>query len=236
MVDPISVPQAAKALDLSPARVRAMAASGQLEASKLGDRWFVERAAVERRRKNGAHHGRRFSPKNAWALLALASGDELEQVDPSLRSRLRRAVGLEGVEGLGPRLAHRAEAFQYQAHPGEISHLLEDPDIVRSGISAAGDLGLIAGREADGYLPASKLRAFSRRHALEPSGADGNVRLRVVPDEAWRFLQGLKVAPRAAVALDLAEEADPRSARAGQVALRELDDRHRASQRHRNRS
>lgn len=45
----------------------------------------------------------------------------------------------------------------------------------------------------------------------------GNVRLRVVPDEVWDFVVeeseekgAIRLAPRAAVALDLMESADPR--------------------------
>lgn len=225
MVDPVSISEAARSLHLSASRVRAMAVNGQLAAAKLGDRWFVERAAVERRRRDGAHEGRRFSPQNAWALLLLASHENVEGIDPSVRSRLKRALSREGLAKLGPRLARRARALSFSAHPGELSHLLEDPAFLRSGISAAGDHGLdlIAGREADGYLAMAELDAFVARHALEPAGIEGNVRLRVVPDEVGRFLTGRDIAPRAAVALDLAEEFDPRSNQAGARDIRELD-------------
>lgn len=231
MVDPVSIPDAAKVLGLSPARVRAMAAHGQLSSAKLGDRWFVERAAVDQRRRNGSHQGRRFSPQNAWAMLSLASGEDVGEIDPSVRSRLKRALAREGLAQLVPRLAHRAEVLSFSAHPGEISHLLKDSEFVRSGISAAGDqdFGLVSGREADGYLHKAKLKDFASRHALERAGLEGNVRLRLVPKEAWRFLQGRRVAPRAAVALDLAEESDPRSAKSGWRVLRDLDHRDRRS-------
>lgn len=225
MVDPVSLSQAAKVLALSPARVRAMAAKGQLSAAKLGDRWFVERAAVEQRRRNGSPQGRRFSPRNALALLLLASGEEVGGIDPSVRSRLKRGLLREGLEKLAPRLVHRAEPRSFRAHPGEISHVLGDAGFVRSGISAVGDygFGLVSGHEADGYLQVGELSGFIARHALEPAGIEGNIRLRIVPQEAWYLLEDRQVAPKAAVALDLAEESDPRSARAGREALRDLD-------------
>jgi len=232
MNDPVSIRQAAQTLGLSPGRVRAIAARGQLSAAKLGDRWFVERAAVERRWRDGAHEGRRFSPRNAWALLLLSSDEEVREIDPSVRSRLRRALRLEGLARLAPRLVHRAEALSFRAHPGEIAHLIEDPEFVRSGISAAGEqgFGLVSGHEADGYLCASGLKGFTARHALEPAGLEGNVRLRIVPTEAWGPLEGRQAAPRAAVALDLAEELDPRSSQTGKEALRDLDRQwHRSS-------
>jgi hypothetical protein len=233
MVDPISISEAAQALKLSPARVRAMAAGGQLSASKIAGRWLVERGSVEQRKRRGAHEGRRFAPQNAWALLMLASDEEVEGIDPSVRSRVKRALALEGLRALAPRLSHRAEVSLYRAHPGEIRHLINDSALMRSGISAVAshDIGLVSGREADGYLPEAGLRRFIKEHALSPNGPDGNVRLRVVPDEAWGSLEGRSVAPEAAVALDLMEESDPRSAKAGAEVLRKLDRRHRSRRR-----
>lgn len=224
MIDPVPVPEAAQVLGLSSDRVRALAVHGQLPASKIGDRWLIERAAVEARRRLGAQAGRPFAPHNAWALLFLASGEDVDGIDPSVRSRLRRALVLEGLEKLGPRLARRAESRFFNAHPGEISYLLDDPALVRSGISAAGAHGfdLVSGQEADGYLLASALGKFAASHALSPVGPEGNIRLRLVPDKAWRFLDGAPIAPVAAVALDLAEDPDPRSSQAGRAALHDL--------------
>lgn len=228
MVDPVPIPEAAHALGLSSSRVRALAVSGRLPASKIGDRWLIERVAVEARRRQRPESGRPFAPHNAWALLRLASGEDVEGIDPSVRSRLRRALALEGLEQLGPRLARRAESRFFNAHPGEVSYVFDDSRLVRSGVSAAGAHGfdLVSGREADGYLPAGKLEEFVADHALLPAGLEGNVRLRLVPDGAWRFLDAAPIAPVAAVALDLAEDPDPRSSRAGLNALHDLD-RHR---------
>ena len=225
MLDPVAVPEAARILGLSPTRVRAMAVNGGLPAAKIGDRWLIERSAVERRRNQGAPSGRPFAPHNAWALLLLASGEDVEGLDPSVRSRLRRALELEGLEKLAPRLDRRAEVKRFSGHPGEVSYVLEDPAVVRSGISAAGAHGfdLVSGGEVDGYLRESELKKFAKNHALTPSGFEGNVHLRLVPEEAWRFPQGTSIAPIAAVALDLAEDPDSRSTRAGQRALRDLD-------------
>lgn len=118
MLDPISVPEAARTLELSPARVRAMASQGQLPALKIADRWLVERSAVEQRRMQKAVRGRRFTPWNAWALLLLASGEDAPELDPSVRSRLKRALALEGFGDLAPRLGNRADVSMYRAHPG----------------------------------------------------------------------------------------------------------------------
>lgn len=114
----------------------------------------------------------------------------------------------------------------HKAHPGEIPYVLEDRDLLPSGISAASSmgLGLLAGREADGYIAQSKMQRFSAEHALSPGGIDGNVRLRVVPDDVWKeVLAGRSIAPPAAVALDLADELDPRSEAAGKKLIRQID-------------
>lgn len=228
MKDPISLSEAARNLKLSPARVRVLASRGQLPAEKIADRWLVERSAVEQRRKQKPPRGRRFTPRNAWAVLMLASGEHPPQLDPSVRSRLKRALALEGLGDLEPRLEDRADVFAYSAHPGEIPYVLEDEALVRSGISAGVESGLLSGQEADGYLAASNLQSFVTQHALSPAGPGGNVRLRVVPDGIWPILRGRPVAPQAAVALDLANELDPRSRAAGKALLRELSRSYRA--------
>lgn len=230
MMDPISIPEAARTLKLTPGRVRAMAAGGQLPALKIGDRWLIERSVVEQRQRARAIRGRRFTPQNAWALLLMASGEEAPMLDPSVRSRLKRALALEGLGALAPRLQGRSQVSIYRAHPGEISYLLEDEALVPSGISAAGPMkvGLLASREADSYIPQSQLQRFIDEHALIPGGVDGNVRLRVVPDDVWQNLDGRSIAPPAAVALDLADELDPRTEAAGEKLVRQVDLRYRA--------
>lgn len=232
MVDPISIPEAARALGLSPARVRAMASRGQLAAAKVGDRWLVERSAVEQRRREKVPSGRRFTSRNAWALLLLASGEDVPKLDPSVRSRLRRAIALEGLKALAPRLRDRSHVSMYRAHPGEISYVLEDAALLPSGISAASrmGIGLLANREADGYIVQSQLQPFIDEHALSPVGIDGNVRLRVVSDDVWKGLAGRSIAPPAAVALDLADEIDPRSEAAGRKLVRQIDRWYRAQE------
>jgi hypothetical protein len=225
-VNLLSIPDAAGVLGISPARVRALVVAGQLPAEKISNRWLLDAAAVERRQHEDPRRGRPFAPRNAWGLLLYASGEHPQGLEPSVRSRLKRALRQEGLERLRPRLKGRARVLSYRAHPGEIPYLLEDPLLVCSGISAAAEegIGLVSGREADGYLAAGNLKAFAAEHALAPAArGEANACLRVVPDEAWSFLDGRVVAPQAAVAMDLSEEPDARSAQAGDDFLRQLD-------------
>ncbi|HEX3737886.1 MAG TPA: helix-turn-helix domain-containing protein [Solirubrobacterales bacterium] len=227
MAELISVPEAAEALELSPARVRLLAANGDLPAVKVGGRWLVERRGLEHRRRRGSAGGRPFAPRNAWAVLGLASGGEVADIEPVVRSRLRRALSLEGLGALAPRLERRAAMSRYSAHRGEIAHVLADDRLVATGISAVGAVGLdlVSGGEVDGYIRASVSDDFVEEHALSRAGeGEENVTLRVVPDEAWAdFLDGEPYAPKAAVALDLVEDADPRSRAAGRDLIRRLD-------------
>jgi excisionase family DNA binding protein len=226
MSELISVSEAAGELARDPSRVRALVASGQLPGVRIGRSWALDRAAVERRKRARPQSGRPFEPHNAWALLFLASGREVEWVDAGALWRLRGALYLHGVSGLGPRLGKRADAQRFHAHPGELSRVLEDGALVRSGISAAAErgLGLVSGDEVDGYVRSGELDRLRREHALEPEDVAGaNVLLRVVPDSAWHLEAMGKSVPLAVVALDLAEDPDPRSARAGAQALKSLD-------------
>jgi excisionase family DNA binding protein len=224
MINSVSIPEAASALGLSAGRVHAMVVHGQLSAEKVGGRWLIEQGEVERRHRQSRLKGRPFAPHNALALLRLASGADPAGIDPIPRSRLRRALALEDLEALGPRLARRGDSRYYDAHRGEIQHLVEDPRFVASGVSAAAahGLDLVSGPEADGYIRAGVVEDFVAEHALRPAGRGSNLRLRVVPDQAWHLLEGARVAPLAAVALDLAEDADPRSAEVGRAALADL--------------
>lgn len=224
MVDPVSIPEAAAVLRLSPGRVHALVAQGRVPAVKVGGRWLLERGEIERRRRQRVLKGRPFAPHNAWVLLRFASGEEPDGIDPSVRSRMRKALALEGLEQLGPRLARRGESRYFDAHPGELPYLPDDPRFLASGVSAAGvyELDLLPGSEADGYVRAGELNLFAADHALRPAGVGANLRLRVVPDSAWHLLGHASIAPLAAVVLDLAEEADPRSAQVGLAALGRL--------------
>jgi helix-turn-helix protein len=222
----ISIPEAARELDLDPSRVRALVANGEIAGQKVGGRWVVDRNVALRRKRDPRGPGRPFEPGNAWGLIFLASAREAAWLGPVARSQLRRALALQGLSALRSRLGQRAQVQSFSVHPGELRHLLTDRRLVRSGVSAAGahDLELVSGAEADGYLRASDLEKFVQNHALVPSDlASGSVALRIVPNKVWPFKPKDKVAPLAAVALDLSEDPDPRSARIGQLALKQID-------------
>jgi excisionase family DNA binding protein len=222
----LSIQEAARELGLDPSRVRALVSSGELHGVKLGERWAVESTEVARRRRDPKPAGRPFAPGNAWGILFLASGLEAPWLEPSVRWRLEQGLAFRGLAGLRPRLSRRAEVHHFHAHPGELRHFGDRPDVLKSGISAAGhyELGLVPGEEVDGYVRARALKRIQRESALEPvASGRGNVILRAVPDGAWHLNPKDQFAPIAAVAVDLAEDSDPRSSRIGKDIIKRLD-------------
>ena len=224
----LSISEAAEELGLNPSRVRALVAAGVLRGTKIGERWVIESAEVTRRRRDRGAPGRPFEPGNAWAVLLLASGESAAWVDPRVRWRLERALAGGGLRTLRSRLGRRAKVHRFHAHPGELHRLRSRPDLVKTGISASGayKLGLAAAEEVDAYLTKSVLKRVQREHALELAAlGDANVVLRVAPTDAWHLGREdhPDVAPPAAVAVDLAEDADSRSSRVGAEMIEKID-------------
>jgi GNAT superfamily N-acetyltransferase len=226
MVGHVAVDDAARQLGVAPSRVRALIASGLLRADKVGGRWLVDWDSVLARERAQNAPGRPLTALNAWALLLLASDEEIpRRVDSNTRWRLRQTLSRRRLADLESRLDQRAGVHRLWALPGELRSLCMGGDIVVTGSSAAGELNLdlLAPDTVDAYVPASTLNALVRDHGLEPVAAsEANVTLRVVPDDAW-MLGGRRTAPSAAVALDLAAYPDSRSARVGSELLERLD-------------
>jgi excisionase family DNA binding protein len=220
-----SVSDAASRLSVSAARVRALIDAAELDAEKIGGRWLLDAGSVERRLGHGGGRGRPFEPHNAWSVIFLASGLQPDWISSSSQAwRLRQQLAAHGVDGLGRRLRRRANVGYYRCHPGELAYLRNEKGLVLSGASAASASGLdlVAGQELDAYVREKRAWSLISDHALsEVPRAQANVTLRMVPDRAWH-LADADAAPIAAVALDLAEDSDPRSRRAGERLLDQL--------------
>ena len=224
-MDLIPSSEAAALLQVHPSRVRALLSANELPGEKIAGRWLVDRRAVMRRAQSSRPAGRPLSPRNAWQLLFLASGRVVDGLSPKVRWRLNRALREEGLSGLQAGLVRRGAAQQFNAHPGELAYIANDKRVVLSGISAAPSCGLelVPGNEIEGYVRSADLAAMVKKHALHPAEGAGNVLLHIVPDEAWLFERRDRYAPPAAVAFDLIESPDIRSARAGKKLLRQQE-------------
>lgn len=219
-IDLLAPSDAAAQLGVSVRRVYDLIASGRLRAERIGHRLLIHRDAVEawdRLRSPGGHP---FSPRRAWGLLVLADNEPAPWLDPVSRSKLRSILRDRSLRDLRSRLERRADRHAFRAHPSDLRRLASEQGVMRSGASAARDIGidLVASDFLDAYVPASEFDRLVRRYRLRPS-REPNVILRRLPDLPFGW-KSRPVAPAAAVAIDLAEESDPRSQEAADRALR----------------
>jgi hypothetical protein len=225
----MSVEEAARRLGVNAARVRALLASGGLDGEKLAGSWMVNADSVRRRGRVARRIGRQLTAENAWATLLLASGEEAQWLAANERYRLLGLLDREGLPAVAERVHDRARPVRFVGHLGVLERLAGDPRVVVSGASAARTHGLelAVGPELDAYVQESHLARLTSAYALgaESSTAAANVTLRAIANDAWH-LDG-RVAPVAAVAVDLAEDPDARSASVGARTLRELDQERR---------
>lgn len=217
----LSVPEAARLLQVTPARVRAMIAAGILEAAKVGGRWLVSAQSVEKRREARVQPGRLFSSRRAWGLLLLASDVRPHWLRPSEVSRLRQRLRESTLEDLALRLCSRAAVHRLRAHPSDLVRVGEEAKVVRAGISAALEHSLDLSPAADvldAYIPARLKPRLMKKYSLQ-SSTRPNVILRAI-DSVWPFTEGTAFAPAAVVGVDLLESDEARLQRAGRELLR----------------
>lgn len=226
----LDVSSAARRLHVHPSRVRALLLAGELKGRKLGGRWLVDAYASDERARSASVDGRAFSPRRAWGLIELLSGDDASWLDAPARSRLRARLARGRLEQLLPRLRKRAKVHYLRAGPAAVKKIRAAKGFIASGVSAASayHAAILAPEQVDGYVSARQLRELQYRLALEsvdPPAA--NIVLRVATFRP--ALRGRRVAPSGAVAVDLMDSPDQRSRRAGvELAERLRRDRSQA--------
>lgn len=222
-LDLLAPADAAIQLGVSVRRVYHLIASGRLPAERIGRRLLIERAAVDAWENVRSPGGQPFSPQRAWGLLLLADGEPAPWLDPVSRSKLRAVLRDRSLRELRSRLGRRSERNALRAHPSDLRRLADEPGVMRSGVSAAREIGLelIASEVLDAYVSERRFDRLVRRYRLRPS-RDPNVIMRRLPDLDFGW-ESRTVAPAAAVAIDLAEDPDPRSQEAADQALRRYD-------------
>ncbi|MDH4148607.1 MAG: type IV toxin-antitoxin system AbiEi family antitoxin [Acidimicrobiia bacterium] len=112
----------------------------------------------------------------------------------------------------------------------DIDHLRADQEVLMGGVAAAaahGQLRSSDGASAEFYLSASA-RDRLLREVVAVADPIGPVVLRVVPDNAWPQLRAesdddQRLAPRAAIALDLMESGDQRNWAAAERLLADVE-------------
>ena len=220
----LTVREAARRLGVSPRRVQALAHELGWSTERVGRGLLVDAAAVERRARVEPPPHRSLTAANAWALLALASGDPslapaLEFISPWTRSRLRRRLRGATVLDLAPLLRKRADVSWLHGDAGDLDEIRGERGVLPTGVSVAGAyrLDIQAPDTAEVYVRPEAVISLRRAYALEPS-ARANVLLHVIPGR-WPFAAGIRQAPALVAALDLADSPDPRTRRAGEAYL-----------------
>jgi excisionase family DNA binding protein len=218
----ISVADAAARLGVNSSRVRAMIQHGLLDAQKVGHRWLVDPASVERRSRSQVHSGGPLSAESAWAVILMKAGDSGSWLSPWGRSRAKRRLSGARIDDFGSQLGRRAELHRLRAHPSDLPRIAAEPGIVLGGLSAAAahDINVSAPAVVEAYIHSKKLPPVLRRYRLQRS-SDPNVLLHVVHGR-WPFAPSERVVPAIVAAVDLLDADDPRSRRAGQELLRRL--------------
>jgi segregation and condensation protein B len=239
----VSVAEAARLLGRDRTRVYALIRSGDLVAvpspTDVTGPLRVDRASLERWLVAGGAQGRPLSPRNAWALIALASGDQtfserclglLER--PEDISRTRARLGKLGMLQLAPRLHRRAVALVLRLSARLVAELEHDASLVRTGLSAARPYGWPApdpraAWRLEAYVAVDAVVDLERRaaDAVEAVGEEAGtaVLLRVI-DGPWPFPPNYELAPQPLAALDLLEYPDPATQHIGREVLRGLRD------------
>lgn len=197
--DLLSLADASAILGVSPERVRQLVVAGDLPGVRFGNAWAVPHDAVASRRQVSNRRGRPLGARRAWESIAACD------VDLSNVSRYR----------------NRGEVHRYEMSAADLAFVSRHDGALVSGALAAIDLGELlqaGGADSDLYVSASLHDELRFLVAAVPDQLGGVV-LRVVPDEVWSLVDGVAVdqseasvrlAPRAAVALDLMESGDPR--------------------------
>lgn len=221
----LTVAEAAERAGVSDRHVRRLAATGALEARRIGSTWLIDERALARRVRRAPSTGRTWSASTAWAAVdILSGGDGRAYVDQPRSSRLRARLRELGGPDLQRLAEQRAAVRRFHASPRARERVRGV--LFPSGVSAlvAGDVarrfGLTPGgddRRVEGYL-VGDLDAVVSTLRLEPS-AVGDVVVRRVPG-------GVDPAPLlggdAVVALDLMDSDDARERAAGRDALERM--------------
>jgi excisionase family DNA binding protein len=216
----VSPAAAAARLGVSARRVYDLAKAHRLQSVRVGGRLLIESDSIESLVGGGERVGRPLSPRRAWGLILLAGGEDPRALDAVTKSKLRRMLRERDVWSMRARLSSRAKRQDLRAHPSDLRRIEGEHDVVRTGPRVAAGAGIplvAAAATPEYYVDARTADRLINRYRLS-STSDPNVILRIVPDEVWPWLSRA-VAPRVAIALDVAEDRDARSRDAAQSLL-----------------
>ena len=215
-----SLAEASRVLGVGPEQVRRYLHRGLLPAAKIANAWVLPAAEVHVLAEAPPRGGRPLSQAAAWRSILAGSVDF---DDPC-------------------RYANRGVLVRCSGGTGMVSALLGCPDVVVSGMHAAGayvDLLDPLPDEAHVYIEDGWPQRADSRHPMRGLAADplGRVLARALSPDNWHTLrahsaaarplqrqgsEGPLLAPAAAVALDLCVSPHPREQRVADAIIEEL--------------
>jgi excisionase family DNA binding protein len=221
---PISVNEAAEHLQLSPQRVRALIASGDLPAERIGGRYVLDPVAVASFRGRERSRGRPLSARNAWAILAQMGGRSTAvNVSPRSHYRLQGLLQSNG-DALVRALSSsepRSREERWRVLPSDLRALARDSRVILSGLSADDrriDVRHQVERDGlEGYASEEVIQALDLRLKPEKRSDRPNLVLRAPRGSMWILDE--RRAPWPVVAADLLNHDDPRVRRSARAAL-----------------
>jgi hypothetical protein len=231
--------EAADTLGVSQQEVRRLVGAGALRGTMVANRVMVDRVSLELRTRRTVTAGARRTPANAWAMLRLVTGDDIDFLDRVTRSKLRAALRQVTADRLVEVTARRAVVHHYRVRDQYLPRLLAAEGVVRTGLSAIEDdpefdLVWLDAAVVDVYCEEQTHQRIRGEYGLVTGDELSKVTLRVV-DDLDRVLPGpgrhqarsglavrvpgAAVAVTAAVCVDLMENLDTRVVAAGRQRL-----------------
>ncbi len=222
----VGTAESARRLGVSVRRVQHLIQAGHLKAESVSGRYLVDEESLdllaERRRPS---HVRALSRRVAWGAAALADGAQALWLTGSERSRLRARLRDWDADPdtwtTRLRLREGSRA-RFRAGDHQVSALLDDVRVARSGVAARDLVTDAVGGRADVrvWVPSTAVRdEVARRYGLLSSDV-GNVTLSVADVDGLVALGAGGDAYRLIVGADLLELADARSRHAGAAVVR----------------
>ena len=224
LLQALTTQEAGKRLGITQTSVRQLVASGQLiVVGKAGRALLLDRSSVERRAAAGSRRGRAWTPKVAWAALALLSGGDPAWISASEKSRLRSRLRGRTAEDVAVLARNKDRVYRYRASADGLSLL--DDQLIPGGVSAlrnddtAARFGLTGGSGlVEGYVMEGDAQQLASAFGMVED-PDGNAIIREV-ELADPFAEDH--VPLAAVAVDLMGSLSTRERSAGRRVLTEL--------------
>lgn len=232
----ITVKEAATRLDVSEQRLRRLIGDGDILAERHGHVWAVDPASLDDyRRRRRPTAGRGLSPRMAWAALLSELGtaidDELIETFALRRAERDRLARLPDRDPNEWRwLAHRrANTKRFATFDAYLEQMSQLDTVVPTGLSAVSDYGVdlaVHTSALDIYTDARTAADLTNKMRLKPTSI-GNLTLRIVAGISLHettCVLDRAVMPPAVVGIDLLDDADVRTGRAGAELIKKVLD------------